>query len=1029
MDKSIALSICLSSLLLFVEAQLIPIRGVVTDDRNEPLVGVTIQEKGTSNGTITDAKGTFELFVSASDATVVFDYLGFNSEEVEVGNRTEINVRLKEDIGLLDEVVVTAFGIEQNKRTLNYAVQSVGGEDLVTTQQQNLVNSLQGKLAGVQVTSSGGSPGSSSSIAIRGARSVSQGRSNEPLFVIDGIIMDNSTFEGGGNRAQDINPNDIESISVLKGPSAAALYGIGGGNGAIIITTKSGKSGKMQVTFGSVVALDRVFGAPEMQTTYGRGVNGIFDESTSLSWGPALTPDDEFYDNVGTFFQTAAQQKYDIGISGGNEKSNFYLSLSNNNQTGIVPKETYNRFNSLFKASTRLRENLKVSFNSSLALTDNMRMRGGRYSVSLGSVTKVFTWPSDDDMSQYLNENGTKNWLIDDLDPIYNNSENPYWRINNNLPEYDIRRTINQVFLEWDLIDDLKFTYRIGGDFSNQYVRSAIVPESAGSATNHSGRISESEKASKRLTSVFNLSYTKSFNDWNLYALAGHNLNTTTVRQIRYSGSGFLLPSLISINNVEQLDVPTQANIRKRQHGVYSEVRLDYGGIISLGLTGRNDWSSTLPVKNNSFFYPSISTGFVFTEFLQNRTLTDVLSYGKLRFTYAESAQDTNAEALSPFLERYEGIGGGYNYAYFAGNPNLVPEFFTSREIGMELKLFKGRLGLDITRYETGGRDLIIQDRISPASGWIILTFNAGNISNKGWEVVLDQKMIDKPDFKWNTNLVFSKNQTIITKLPSYISQLPVTEGQLLGEAIPAGHLDGPIYGISGSQYLRNRDGELVLDEDGYPRIGSYVYDDDGNYVLNSDGTRSVSQERVFLGDREPDWLLGITNTFNYKNFGLSFLFDIRKGGKIINATSSVQLSSGTHHLLDEWRNRSYRFEGVVETVEGFVASDQSVILDENYWRYKHRLVGENFIEDGSWIKLRYVALTYTPDKLAELLNMRDLSMSVTVRNPFLISKYSGGDPEKDFSGSAVGGAGTVGLDYFSVPNTQGITFGLNATF
>ncbi|MDE0471124.1 MAG: SusC/RagA family TonB-linked outer membrane protein [Ekhidna sp.] len=992
------------------------VSGTISDEETgDGLPGVTIQIKGSTDGTISDINGSFSLSAVAEDILVI-SYVGYSTREITVGERTTINVALLSDAKLLEEVVVTAFGIAQEKRTLNYTVQAVNGDDLVETQQQNLVNSLQGKVAGVQVSPNSGSPGAASTIVVRGGSSIS--RDNQPLFIIDGIIMNNSSSLGSGNAVQDLNPNDIASVTVLKGPSAAALYGIGGGNGAVIITTRSGESGKVQVRLSSTVAFDRPLAPREVQTTYGRVP---LQESSFASWGPAYIPGDTIYDNIEAFFQTGVQQKYDLGISGGNEQSTFYVSLSNNHQTGIVPKESFNRFNALFKASTKLLSNLKVSFNSNLIITDNERLRGGlggggAGNRQVGSLRRLFTWPTDDDITR----------------PSYPgqaelNLQNPFWRVNNNMPRYETERIISQVFVEWDILKNLKATYRFGGDFRDLYFRSPIVQDTPGDSD---GRITESERALNRLTSTLNLTYSESFGDWNLYALLGNDVSTLDVRQTTFRGVSFELDNFVSINNFSPSGTNvTQNNATRRVVGIYSDIRLDYKGIASVGVTGRQDWSSTL-IRNNPFFYPSVNLGFVFTEVLPSGSFTDVLSYGKFRASYAESAQDVAAEVTgNPELETFQGQGGGFNYAAIVGNPNLLPEFFIAKEIGLELKFFKGNLGIDINRYEITTEDQIIRPRLSPASGFIIQTINAGDVVNKGWEVIFDQKVINNSGFKWSTGLAFSKNTSRVAALPEFTAQIPVTNGQVIPSAIPFAVLDKPLFAISGSQYLRTRKGELVLDEDGFPRSGTYVFDEDGNYILDDDGNREISSERVFLGNREPDWLLGITNTIDIKDFTLSFLVDIRKGGDLINAAAANQFEQGTHVLLEKWRNRQYQFNGVIETPDGFAPSDRVVILDENYWRSRHTLVGENFVEDGSFIRLRYVALTYRPRRLAEKLSLQSLSLSATVRNPLLFTRYSGGDPERDFDGPASTGAATVGLDYFSVPNTQGITFGLNMTF
>ncbi|MEN8250559.1 MAG: SusC/RagA family TonB-linked outer membrane protein [Bacteroidota bacterium] len=1008
-------------------AQTVTITGQVLDKQAKmSLPGVYVIEKGTNNGTVTDFDGNYTLSVeSPANKVLVFSYIGYKDYEVTIGSQTEVNVELEEDLMELSEVIVTAMNIKQNKRDLNYAAQDIKSSDIAESQQQNVVNSLQGKVAGVQITSSSGSPGSSSSIIIRGGASISEGRSNEPLFVIDGVIMDNSTFQGSGNRGMDINPDDIESMTVLKGPAAAALYGMDAGNGAIIITTKSAKAGKASVNFSTTLAVDRMFKTHEQQTTYSRGIRGVRDNETSLMWGPAYTAGEVKYDNIGEFFQTGVQQKYDLGISGGTDKTNYYLSLSNNNQTGIVPGEKYNRFNFLIKGSTKIRDNLSVTGSVNSSMSQNTRGRSG-------SMYNTFLWPTDDNMKEYLNPDGSKRWLFPDKDPDQN-PENPYWYVNNNMPFYDVNRNLSQVFFDWDVIESFKITYRIGMDMSNQYYRSVTVPESAG--TYSDGRIYESEKAKQRITSTLIASFSKIVNeDWDIYAMVGYNVDMAKARVITYQGTDFLIPSLISINNVKNEERPIQQNTRIRSLGVFGDFRLNYKGYASIGITARNDWTSTLHPDRNSFFYPSVSLGFTFTELMGNRT-SSFLSFGKIRGSWADSGKGAPAEVLGVVLEQYPGLGVGYKHDYYAGNPYIKPEAVQATEIGVNLALYEGKINFDAAYYHQKSIDMIISNRISTASGWVIQYFNTGDMVNQGIEIVIDSKVMDKGDFTWNLLANFSRNRSKLTSLPYYISRLPVTRGQIINEARPIALIDQPLFAIEGTSYLRNDNGDIVLNQYGYPRWGTYVKDADGNYVLNSDGTIKVSQEKVYLGNREPDWMLGITNTLNYRKFSLSFLFDIRKGGDVINATRSIMMSRGLPIMLDEERNKTYTFNGVVEVPnveDGTVAFEENnkeVVLGYDYFRFNYRAVGENFVEDGSWLKLRYIALTYDMTSIGERIGIKNLQATLTGRNLFMLSKYSGGDPENDYDGSAVGGAGTVGLDYFNVPTTQGITFGLKATF
>ncbi|MEQ8240643.1 MAG: TonB-dependent receptor [Cyclobacteriaceae bacterium] len=739
-------------------------------------------------------------------------------------------------------------------------------------------------------------------------------------------------------------------------------------------------------------------------------------------WGPAYLPGDQTFNNIDDFFQTGVQQKYDLSIKGGNEKSTYYLSASNNNQTGIVPEEDYNRFNLLLKGSTKITDNLTVSSSVNSIFSTNRR--GGA-----GSMQSVYTWPTDNEMANYLRPNGTRIPLIEGLDNDFDNRENPYWDLKNNLPEYEINRTISQVFFDWDITQAIKATYRIGMDRSNQYFKQVVKAGSFGSRTRFEGTTRESEQESENITSTFNLSYSKMIgNDWNIYALFGSNIDVRSTRSINYSGRRFLLPSLTSINNVEIPDIPVQEYTERRVIGNYFDTKIDYKGIVSLGITGRQDWTSTIRPGENSFFYPSVTGGFVFSELLP-QSITNFLSFGKLRASWAESGQDANPESLDVVLEQYPGIGNGYKHDFYAGNEFLIPESLVSYEFGGHLTFLNGRFDLDMAYYSTEARDMIINSRISTASGWVIQTFNSGNTENKGIELVLEADILKGGDLTWTASANFARNRSKLSKLPSFISRYPVTSGQIINEARPQGILGQPLYAIEGDPYLRNENGNVVIDEDGFPRVGTYVTDENGEYVLNSDGTRLVSQEKVYLGNREPDWLMGITNEFRYKDFSLSFLVDIRKGGDIINATASRLMALGLHESLNEDRNRVMVFKGEVETEEGFVPNTEQIVLDDSYFQFRYRQAGENFVEDGSWVRLRYVALTYDMSRIAKNWGMGGLNFTVTGRNLFILTNYSGGDPEKDFQGSAVGGPGTVGLDNFNVPTTQGITFSLRATF
>lgn len=996
---------------------------VFSADDQQPLIGTTVLLEGTSNGAISDLEGYYRIEVSAhADPVLVFSSMGFRSHREMVSGRTTVDVYMQTDVTSLSEVVVTAFGVKNEVKGINYAVQKVDSKDLEESRQENLVNALTGKIAGVQVTNSSGSAGASSQILIRGITSVSENRDNQPLFVIDGLPIDNSASFGGGNRAMDINMADVASVSVLKGPAAAALYGIEAANGAIIITTKSGVIGKTKVGFSSSVSLNMAGKLPPRQEMYKQGSFGVYDPEVTSSWGPAFLSTDTKYDNIGDFLQTGVVQKYDLSVSGASEKSSMYVSGNYLDQTGIFPGEEYKRYGALLKGSTMVGQSLTVNGSANLIHTDNIRSGNG-------SMYNVYRWPLNHDMSTYLNPDGSKRWMIErEEGSEWNNPENPYWKAENNPITDDINRLISMVSINWDILNALTLTYRVGTDLTNQHYKSITSPGSAASAQSFAGRIAERERYYQKTNSTLLLSYNATFwNDFKLSALVGNNIQMESARTTYITGNTYLNPDLHNINNMVDVTV-TQSLTRKRMLGVYADLKLDYKGVFYLEATVRQDWSSTLTKDQNSFFYPSISGGLVVTELLPSG---NIISFGKLRGSWAEVGKDAPPHNLTSVLEPVQTIGGGFKYDYYAGNPGIRPETTRSWEIGTDLRLFNGRTRMDATYYSLKTIDQIITTRISPSSGWIMLTFNSGSIENKGFELFIENRLLQTDRFSWDATLNLSSNNSTLVSLPSFVSEFPVTSGQLISAVEPKAVVGSPALGLAGSSYLRNENGELVIGENGYPRTGKYVLNEDGSYRLNSDGTRYIDNQNVFLGNREPDYLIGLTNTFSCKGFSLSFLFDIRVGGDVLNATKAVMIVNGTTGYLDEYRNKVTVFDGVIEQGNGtFVKNTREVVLDQSYFVSRFSGVGENFVEDATWTRLRYVTFSYdVPAAFSEKLGMRRVSVAATARNLALWTKYSGGDPETNYAGAGIGGGGTAGLDYFGVPAVRGFDFSLRASF
>ena len=1015
------IGILLSMQLTFAQTR---ITGTVVDEDKSPLPGVTVSIKGTSIGTISDMDGNYEILVTKGQV-VEFRFIGYKLYDIAFnGSNTVLNVQLEQDVEQIKEVVVTALGIKQERKAINYAVQDVKSDDILASKQENLVNSLNGKIAGVMITSSSGSPGASSQILIRGATSASEDINNQPLFIVDGMPIDNSASYGGGNRAMDINPNDIESISVLKGPAASALYGLEAANGAIIITTKSGASGKTKVDYNSNISLQQVFKLPPRQQTYMQGTSGYYDNAVNSSWGPLFNPGMQKYNNIDNFFQTGIMHKHDISVSGGNAKSNFLASANYMDQVGVVPAEQYTKFGGLIKGAIAVND--KLIINASTNLINSVNQRSG-----YGSMYTVYNWPLNDNMENFLNPDGTKRWLVQrNPGDEWINSENPYWRAENNSIQDEVIRNISQLSFEYKPFTFLSVNYRLGSDITNQHYTSITAPQSAGSLENFEGKITDSQRYFQKSTSTLNINFNRELkNGLSFNLLVGNNIQMESARTSYIYGIKFKNPDLNSINNMEETDA-TQFMVRRRIYGYYGDFKIDYKDFAYLEITGRQDWSSTLPKSNNTFFYPSVSGGLTITKLIWPTVDNRIFTYGKIRGSWAQVGKDAPAQRLTSVLENHQTIGGGFKYDYYAGNPNLKPESTKAWEIGTDLRFFGGKTRLDITYYNMTSVDQIIQSRISPASGWIILAFNAGSVQNKGLEIIFEQNIIKNKNLSWNINFNISGNRSIVIALPSFVSRLPVTAGQLISAAKPTSLLNEPLLAIEGTVYLRNENNQLVMDEYGYPRIGTYLKDEGGNYVLNSDGTRKIDNTNVFLGNREPDAIIGITNTITYKRFDLSFMFDFRKGGTVLNATNASLISSGNSAYLEQYRNKVVTFNGVIENEDGsFSQNDREVVLNQSYFN-NYIGVGENFVEDASWIRLRYVTLSYSLNqKHLKQRGIENIQMSVSARNLLLITPYSGGDPETNYAGSGIGGAGTIGLDYFSVPAVQSLDFSVRFSF
>ena len=1013
------------------------VSGQVTDlAEGIVLPGVNVLVKGTSTGTVTDIDGNYQITVPGDDATLVFSSVGYSAEEVPVGNQNTVNVALAPDIQSLQEVVVTSFGIEQEKQALGYAVQELQAQEITQTQQPNLVNALQGRVAGVQITNAGGAPGMSSRIIIRGLTSISPDSDNQPLFVVDGVPIDNSTVEAGGgntprglsNRVADLNPNDIESLNVLKGAAATALYGVRAANGAVIITTKKGEAGGVKVDLSSSFGVEAINQYPDFQEAYGQGFSGEYDpESFWPSWGAPISavqvvdPEHRYYDNTRNVMQTGLQFDNTLSISGGNENATFYASIANLQQQGVIPFSGWNRTSAKLSGSAGLAEKLQLTGSINYINSGGDRVPHDRIMETL------MYWANTQDATDYLNEDGTQR--------TYGNS-NPLYAARFWTFEDKVDRAIGNISLSYTPTDWLSVLYRIGTDvYSDQ--RTEILPGPAGVegevALSSEGFIEETRINSRDINSTLNLTLNHTFAEkWEVTLRLGNDVFDRSRNIITARGDDFGIPYFYNLNNVRELTNRRDIN-QQRLIGVYGDLGLNYDDFLYLNITGRNDWTSTLERANRSFFYPSVNAGFVFNDVLG---LPEVLSYGKLRASYAEVGKDappystnvtyTAPEAGSiPIFPLNDQIG--FTRGNVLGLPDLRPERTSSIELGTDLRFFENRLSLDLTWYRTNSRDQIVSVPVSNATGYTRFVTNAGEIQNQGIELILGVTPVRTADFSWDVSLNFSRNRNTVEAIREGIETIVVGDqfgyvGSTVTMQLIEGDAYGNLYGRSYERYYPEGAPEdlTVLDEDRPLLIG-----DNGFPLTNTD--------QLILGNAQPDWFGGITNTFTYRGLNLSFLIDARMGidqydqyGNFYSAFGKLAYSLN--------RNDVVVFDGVL--ADGS-PNTQEVWLGQGigpdggnygagFYRNYYRGVSENFVKDASFVKLRNIRLGYTfGGSLLDATPFSAANVSVTANNIILWTPWDGFDPESFSAGAGGNATAFTGLGY---PGVQSLFFTLKLT-
>mgnify|MGYP003574993787 FL=1 len=1049
-QRLLTLFLGLVFLAMQVMAQQKTITGKVTSQEDGlPIPGASIKIKGTNTGVQTQTDGTYSISAKQGDV-LQFIFLGMKTYEATVGSSSVINADLSSDSQVLGEVVVTALGIKKEKRALGYSVSDIGAEELMKNKNTNVVNSLVGKVPGVNITQFGGSAGAGASITIRGGTSSSEGRQNQPLFVVDGIIYDNSTSSTGNtgtdglsrsnttysNRVMDINPEDIETLSVLKGAAAAALYGSRAADGAIIITTKRGAEGATSVNYATRLSTSWANKLPEVQKEFGVGayaVNGTFDDLNSYSsWGKKLTSANPTYDNIGTFFQNAGVFDNNINVSGGSKNGTFFLSASNFDQSGIVPNTGYNKTTFRLNGQQKYGK-LTVDANVAYSIADMDRTltTSGLYGGGgVGSMGALYNWPTVFDIKNYINIDGSQYRPYAATLDLQSDMDNPYWIINQNELTSKTKRLTGGVNANYNVTKWWDLSARLGYDQHTTDDYTYIAPGSAVAPLYQNGRLSKNDVDYSFLSTMVMSNFHKTFGDFETHLMVGATTEDIHRQLQNHWGYSFITAGTISLNNIANTNkFFTDRTIKQRLLGVFGEAGVSYKNLAYLTITHRNDWSSSLPVDNYSYSYPSVSGSVVFTELIPKN---DILSYGKIRASWAQVGKSTDPYSTVTYTNQPYIIG---NYTavgnqWAAGNPVLKPEIQSSWEVGGEFRFLKGRIGLDYTYYYGKTKNQIAQPRLSNAGGFIFSSLNTGSVINKGMEIALSGKPIDQKDFTWDVMLNFSYNKGRLGEfLPgvAYFYPTDAQFGTVKAASIPNG---GFFLGMTGQTYYRE------LDANGQEIAN-------GRYQVDpTTGLYRINSNNPIVGNREPSFIGGINNTFRYKKLSLAVLLDVRKGGAIFNGTEYALVSNGLSKrtLLND--RQSVTVTGVNSTTGAEFSqtyhADQTYTIGattvagtamiQRYWA-NHAANSYNFLTDVNWLKLRSVTLSYDFGSLVKQVKfIKGLSATAVGTNLLTWTNYKGMDPEVSAAGGT-GGAGSTGIDYLGVPAVATFTFGLNVRF
>ena len=1063
--KSILAIILLFLTIQQANAQSVKVSGVVTAKSDgQPLPGVSIGIKGSTAGTQTDVQGRFTINANPNDVLRV-SYLGFTPQEVPVTNSGgDLRIILQDAPNSLNEVVVTALNISKDKKTLGYAVQGLKSKDISEAKESNLVNALSGKIAGLQVTGSQGDMGSSR-IVIRGETSVAG--NNQPLFVVDGVIVDNSQFQGANgsrdfqNAISDLNTEDIESLSVLKGPNAAALYGSRAANGVILIKTKTGKGAKgLGITINSNTSFATLKVFPDYQNQYGQGANGKFsyvdgkgagvNDGVDESWGPPLDGRliPQFYsngkpepfiahpNNVRDFFKTGVTLNNGVALAGSGEKFDYRLSYNNLHQTGVVPNSSQGRNSFLLNSTFRPNSKLTITTIANYIKDDAANLPGA-YGRRATSTMLQFTWFGRQvDVSQlknYRNPDGsTFNW---------NNSyySNPYFTAYENTVGQHKNRFIGSIDLNYKIVHGLSANFRTGTDYYNDRRKIKIAYGTNGTPF---GSYEEDAYTVNETNTEGRLQYTKKLNkDFSLDAFIGGNISTILNEQNDQVAPKLAVAGLYTLSNSRDPLVSSNYYGKLKTYSYFASAQIGFKNYAFLNLTGRNDWSSTLPLSSLSYFYPSVNGSLILSEALDLKS--DVLSYLKLRGGWSKVGKATDPYQLintfdfkAPFVTNPGAVANPQQSASTIDlNPNLKPETTTSGEVGVEAGFFKDRVRLDVSVYNTNSFNQILKVNVSPTTGYSQKLINGGSINNKGLEVQLGVTPVKTNDFSWDINVNYSRNKSKVISLydEGNLQNYNLGSNRTVDVLAAVGQPYGALYGTS------------------------YTRDASGQIIIGANGTPVVNNTKKYLGKYTPDWLGSINNSVTYKNINVSFLVDARIGGSIYSNTNRTGTYTGVLASTLPGRGTangglSYYYPGnnssvaavqvntgasapsgetvytdgmVFKGVKADGTANNTIVPAQSYYK-GFTNVDEAFVYSASYVKLREVKIGYTfPSQWVKGVGLQSATVSLVGRNLWIIHKNVPNiDPETAFNT----GNGQ-GLEDLTLPTVRNIGFNVNLKF